>query len=157
MPPLNDSLRTLAKDRMNAEARSEAAGREIETVASGWRAGRDVRTLARSAGATVETLTVYRDSLADAILPMGALDSLFLAGAERMVRGPRRLGTESVLWRADAIDTSYVRSYESARAKVEQAVAQEKRTRTRRPGASGTTPTRPTTRPRQSSTSTTWR
>jgi parvulin-like peptidyl-prolyl isomerase len=130
LPALTDSLRAVVSDRMLAEARAAAMARSLEVLAAGWRAGRDVGALARTAGAVVETLVVYRDSLADAVFPATLLDSLFtdpVFAAPGAVRGPRGFDARAVVWRVNALDTTYVRPFESVRGRAEQAFSQERR------------------------------
>lgn len=128
LPPLTASLRDSAREKMLGDARSAAAARALDPVLQAWRAGRDPRALARSARASVETVSVFRGAVSDSIFPVAFAESLFITGAGT-VGGPRRFGAGWIAWRVDAIDTTIVPPFEEVRAKVEQEYAQSKRER----------------------------
>jgi parvulin-like peptidyl-prolyl isomerase len=126
LPPLTASLRDSARTQMVAEMRSAAAERALRPVFEAWRAGRDVRALARTARANVETLSVFRGAPGDSNLSAALADSLFAAGVGS-IEGPRRTGSQWMAWRVDAVDTTIVPAFEDVRSRVEQEFAQSKR------------------------------
>ncbi len=130
LPALNDSLRGIVRERILEQSRAEAAARALAGVATGWRAGRDVRSLARAARATVETLTVTRGGPPDTLFSVALTDSLIDEGARGAVgvlAGPRRFSERWVLWRVESGDSAFVPEFATARARVDREYADHKR------------------------------
>lgn len=128
-PPLNDSLRALVRERILGDARAEAARRALDPLAAGWKAGRDVKPLARSAKATVDTLTLIRGGPPDTVFSVALTDSILrgTASAPGAVQGPRRFASSWALWRVDAADTAYVPSIDAARVALDREFADHRR------------------------------
>ncbi len=126
---LTDSLRALVAQRMTNEARAAEAAKRLRKVVEGWRGGKDVPGLARSAGGRVETVSFTKPNAVDSLFPAPLVDSLLIAvtASPGAVLGPRAFGTHSVVWHVDQIDTTYVPPYEQASSRVGQLLLEEKR------------------------------
>ena len=131
IPPLNDSLRQRVRERLERDGRTEWLRTTSQKLATGMGTARDVRALARSTGAVVETLTLIRGSAPDTVFTPMFTDSLlrFAATQKGVVQGPRRFGRHLAAWRVDAADTAFVPPYESVVPRAAQLVAEEKRRR----------------------------
>jgi parvulin-like peptidyl-prolyl isomerase len=129
LPPINDSLRAVARLRMTEEARAEAQLAALEPVAAALRGTGDVRAAARARGAAVETLSVSRFSAPDSLFDRGLLDSLLASApsARGAVRGPRAIGPRVAAWRIDGVDTGWVAPYESVRGQSDQEFTEDRR------------------------------
>jgi parvulin-like peptidyl-prolyl isomerase len=129
LPALDDSLREVARAQMAVEARAEAAQKTMNGVVSGWRSGRDVRSLARSTSAVVETTTFLRGG-SDTLFAAAMLDSLLggpAATRPGAIQGPRSFAARLAAWRVDALDTSFVPPYEAVKSRVDLGFQEEKR------------------------------
>lgn len=129
LPALNDSLRELAHEWLVNESQQTEASARLQTVATGWRAGKDVRSLARTARAAAETLWIARRAGNDSIFLGTTVDSFFVQGTGVIgrIEGPRLFGATAAVWRVDQIDSTYVPPFESVRPRVESEVAADKR------------------------------
>ncbi len=113
---------------------SAAARKALARAAGKLAKARDAKalaSLAKPAGAVVETLSLHGWSPADSLFSPGLRDSL-LADARRapgMVQGPRVLGAHAVLWRIDAVDTAFVPPYDVMHAHVDPPFGDERRHR----------------------------
>src|SRR5438093_1359020 len=115
---------------MTEEARAAKLAESLNTIGSGWRAGRDVRSLAHAVGAKAETVSFIKNSAPDSLFPPPFLDSLFTGPPLHrpgLIAGPRPFGGRMVLWRIDALDTAFVPPYDAIKARVDQAFQEEKR------------------------------
>ena len=110
----------------------DRAARALPALLSGWSAGRDVKALARSAGARIETLSVARGGSADSLFGSTLVDSMLAGPAASKpgpLQGPRRFGARTVVWRVEALDPAQVPAYEAVRPRAEAAYQEEKRRR----------------------------
>ena len=126
LPALNDSLREVVRARLQGEARAAKAAETLQRMATSWRTGREV---ARTAGVAVETREFVKGVDSDSIFPSPVVDSLFADPSAHPgpVQGPRSFGGRAVLWRVEAVDTAYVPPFETVKARVEIAYAEEQR------------------------------
>jgi hypothetical protein len=128
MPPISDSLRAAVRSRMNEDARTSRVSDAMTKLVAGLRGSRDLRALARANGAAAETLTFFPGSAPDSLWRPPFLDSVLTSAitVKGVVQGPRRFGNDWVAWRVDAIDTSFVPSYEAGRARSDIEFNQER-------------------------------
>jgi parvulin-like peptidyl-prolyl isomerase len=132
MPPLSDSLRAQAANRMVREQRAKAASDALAKMTSAIRASRDHKALtkaAAAAGAVAETLTIQPSTSADSLWRPSFLDSLRgSALANRgVVQGPRSFnGLWWAMWRIDAADTGFVQTYEAVKLRSDMEFNQQK-------------------------------
>ncbi len=130
-PPLDDSLRSRVRRRLERERRSQWLENTLATLTTGLRSTRDLRGVARANGAAAETLTLARGNPPDSLFSALLVDSILAHGPEQKgsVQGPRRLGRYWALWRVDAADSAFLPPFELVRARVEQEFAEDKRKR----------------------------
>jgi parvulin-like peptidyl-prolyl isomerase len=130
-PPISDSLRRVAGERMVEEQRPARLGEALARLAAGLRTSRDARGLARSNGAAAETLALARHTPPDTLFPAAFVDSLLASGPEAAgaVQGPRVFGGRGAVWRIDAVDTAFVPAYEAVRARSDQEFNDDRRRR----------------------------
>ena len=128
LPPITDSLRFVARLHLAEELREQKAGETLDKIAAALRTTRDVRQVGKTFTAVAETLTFFGGSPPDTLFMGPMLDSILTTAVERkgQVQGPRLLG-RWVLWRVDAVDTTFVPPYDAVRAKSDQAFNDEKR------------------------------
>ncbi len=128
LPPISDSLRALARERLVADRRAEAATASMGRVAAGLAGAADARALARSNGAVAETLSFVGGGAPDSLFPRALVDSLLSGSARRgTAQGPRVFGPYVAAWRVDAVDTSFVPPYEQVRGRSDIEFAEERR------------------------------
>jgi parvulin-like peptidyl-prolyl isomerase len=122
LPAFNDSIRLLVRDKMIYEGQVAEAERRLAKVAEGWRAGKDVRPLAKSARAAVETLSIVRTSISDSIFLRNTWIDMFSRGPQSVgtIEGPKGFGNRMALWRIDTFDTTIVPALQDMQAIVDR-------------------------------------
>jgi len=128
LPPISDSLRAAARGRMADEQRAQRAAETMGKVVAGLRSARDARALAKAGGATAETLTFVKQSNPDSLWRPPFVDSLLRSApsTKGAVLGPRLFGSYWTAWRIDAVDTSFVPTYEQVRLRSDIEFNQER-------------------------------
>ncbi|HET9327012.1 MAG TPA: peptidyl-prolyl cis-trans isomerase [Candidatus Eisenbacteria bacterium] len=128
IPPLSDSLRVLVAARITQEQRAKAAHDALAKIVTALRGSRDPRPMAKSAGAAVESLTIYALTSSDTLWRSPFLDSLrnTALASKGVVQGPRLFNAWWAVWRIDAADTGFVPTYEAAKARSDIDFNQEK-------------------------------
>jgi parvulin-like peptidyl-prolyl isomerase len=127
-PPIDDSLRTVVRTRLEEEERDARIAATTSRMSQDLARGKDPAQVARAAKAQLDTLTLMRGMPPDSLFPLAVVDSIL---TDRMPRGaftgPRRFGTRQVLWRVDAVDTSFTPSFDDARSQVERGYSEARR------------------------------
>jgi parvulin-like peptidyl-prolyl isomerase len=128
IPPLTDSLRRTVAIRVTQEQRAKAANDALSKIVTGMRSSKDVRALAKAAGASAETLTILPFTTSDSLWRPLFIDSLRTSAlaSKGVVQGPRLFSGWWTVWKIDAADTGYVPSYDAAKARSDLEFSQER-------------------------------
>jgi hypothetical protein len=116
LPPLDDSLRTRVRRRIESDRQQEWAKTRLAKLASGLGTRQDPKALARANQAMAETLTLRRGA-SDSLFSAALIDSVLNGGPGQrgQVQGPRAFHRRWALWRVEWADTAFVPPVDAAR------------------------------------------
>jgi parvulin-like peptidyl-prolyl isomerase len=128
LPPLDDSLRTRVRRRIESDRQQEWAKTRLAKLASGLGTRQDPKALARANQAMAETLTLRRGA-SDSLFSAALIDSVLNGGPGQrgQVQGPRAFHRRWALWRVEWADTAFVPPVDAARPKAERLLAEQRR------------------------------